>query len=1724
MSVFRYADQFSGEVVIIPSTLDGEVKTAVKAYKDSGKYYAKFRVGEVGVEEKVEQKIQDLIRIRQDLYYEQRKAAGEPVSVKEVYNDVSPKELLTIMAEKETDRVTEKLEGVFDSASDNLLANIGLSIYSGLGSFASGMASITPQGRTAYSANTVMKNANDRVVSKERSEMNRAEQVLFDVTQNLVANAPSMVAGGLTGSGIMGAAITFAKTFGADTAYAEAAGHDTKRAMGYAFLDGLNQAFLDYLGHIPGVGGITDVAAGAISKNVNNAVLRFLTSRAVQTAGEAVQENLQTVIENGLKNAVLNENNDTSPFSEEALYSAFLGALSSTVTGGVQDVVVNAANQSVNKVQIANAIENAVRDSYATLQNDNAANVDSALNAGTVESNVNTEENAATTDTVAPANPTAISQEDVETIVQVARRSGTNVLFVESLPATADGSIRNGSFDRKTNTLYIAADCQNPVVEVVKHELTHKVANTAQYERLVNYVKSSPQVKADLEQNGITWDRLVELKQAQYRSAGEELSTAEAEEEVVADFVAANMLSDRQAITSLYRADKPIFYRFLYEVREGIKIATSKGDQKALLKAEKLYKDAIADKADWFYKKDAESVNVEGGDTRASISPKFKTALEKWDGKTTGFTFVVGNTSLPLQEAGVPNKQIRMDATKVKTLIEKHEGMDIDVIAGIPELLETPILVVDSKKNANSKLIFGDLYDKKNRPVTVVLLLTPTSKSGNQLDVIKISSAQGRGNTQGLLRHEDGTPVVVRYIDEKRIQNWLNANRLQLPLRSSNLDSSSTTIPKEVSGVNTYFMQEGQKKSSNLQKYSVGTTDFEARMRALAEQYGRIPQGEKADRDIVLPRSVDGRTNVSQAARTIAESKSALPDEMVDAYNEKVLQGAMNYQVTSNKKEWEHAAEKLEDLGFDKALEQWRGAQTPDGNVNANMMALGELLLQQAAKDRNTALVMSLSSDIALNLSHAGQAAQAAVLIKRASPEWKVEHLQKMVNKLNATGKQPHLSLEKRNAASNLREQIKMAERRGDLAEELRAELNRLDGTVYLPQAVVDNILQQTTPEGVEQAYVDALVEIASQQRSTWSEKWTQWRYFAMLANPRTHIRNVVSNLIFAPVVQIKDTVKFALEAGYSKINGPIERTASLKNHLRVESRYRDFVNEQFDKNKDLLTGTGKYSSTSILRDNKKVLPKPLDWLAKKNSAALEWEDAKFLSYHYKRALAQFMSVNNYDPATVSPETLAKGNRYAIREAKKATFRDESALADTLSSLSKQNPFLHVAVESVVPFKKTPVNIVKRGAEYSPIGFFEAAWDLHKLRGGDSNVTINDVLDKVASGLTGSALLALGFVFARMGLLKGRSPEDKKERNFESLLGEQEYSVNIKGLGTVTLDWAAPAALPLFVGVELYDLLVVREEKDFAAVLESLTNLAEPVVDMSMMKGLQDFIESMQYGNGFVGSLASSLITGYLSQGIPTLFGQIARTADGTRRQNYVEQGASFSDARYALEQAKGKIPGLENTKKEYINQWGETESTGNVAQRLFNNFVAPWYFRAERSGNVESELERLYAETQNSTVLPSGAVKSFSYSGQKYVLSADENTAYAKAQGQTAYQMLQQTIASEKYQTLDDELKSAVIEKVYKYAQDYAKEVVVTSRGESYKRASANNTADDAEEQELLTEYLIAECIYNNTDADKNAAGKTINGSKSRKVMTTLRELGFTSAEIAKVIQWVKE
>ena len=231
-----------------------------------------------------------------------------------------------------------------------------------------------------------------------------------------------------------------------------------------------------------------------------------------------------------------------------------------------------------------------------------------------------------------------------------------------------------------------------------------------------------------------------------------------------------------------------------------------------------------------------DAVSETGGNTdQANSSPSvenFQKRIEAWDKKTEGFSFVMGDSPVYLSELKVHGKkigkkQVRIDATKIKKVMQDHPEMTIDVIKNLPHLLNDPILVLDSKTVKGRLVLLGEVY-ANGKPVMMALEINPTTRSGNStyVDVIKIAGAYTRSNTQNMINTSN-----IRYVDENksRVNDWLKVNRLQLPLPNAQSDSASTPIIPGSSEKSNTSEKDSSKKRFALSEGSDASTTESAR-------------------------------------------------------------------------------------------------------------------------------------------------------------------------------------------------------------------------------------------------------------------------------------------------------------------------------------------------------------------------------------------------------------------------------------------------------------------------------------------------------------------------------------------------------------------------------------------------------------------------------------------------------------------------------------------------------------------------------------------------------------------------------------------------------------------------------------------------------------------------------------------------------------------------------
>ena len=281
--------------------------------------------------------------------------------------------------------------------------------------------------------------------------------------------------------------------------------------------------------------------------------------------------------------------------------------------------------------------------------------------------------------------------------------------------------------------------------------------------------------------------------------------------------------------------------------------------------------------------------------------------------------------------------------------------------------------------------------------------------------------------------------------------------------------------------------------------------------------------------------------------------------------------------------------------------------------------------------------------------------------------------------------------------------------------------------------------------------------------------------------------------------------------------------------------------------------------------------------------------------------------------------------------------------------------------------------------------------------------------------------------------------QDSDTKNFDNMQGKQAYALNI-GDKTYTLDWATPAVLPLFVGAEVYN-VCQSEGYSLDDFMNALSSISQPMMETSMLDGLNSTLESIRYSDdddNLLATIAGNTATSYLKQGVPTVLGQAARTLDNTRRSTYTEKEGVAGSIDRQIKQIKNKIPVLSESNQPYVDAWGREQSnlnTDNLGQRLFYQTMSPGYLQDVNTTPVDSEIQRLYDSTKDASVMPDytenkvGGVR----------LTEQEYTDFAKKKGQTQYDLVGACLENDYYNSLDDEGKAKVISDMYSLSKKVA-------------------------------------------------------------------------------------
>ena len=399
---------------------------------------------------------------------------------------------------------------------------------------------------------------------------------------------------------------------------------DVGKSLEYGALGGIAEVTSEKL--FAGLAG-TGMGESIIKSGLKNKVLE----KVLDLAGEGAEEMITTGVEPFLqrltgvdKNAPLAALKDYGEsFLGGVTLAAFMSAATYPFKSRYDDAkskvnfagILNSQSAAINELMpdrepiMPLDINNVTDDAIEQQQNEIRSAADDFKERLVGSVSDNTSENTQThtnanfdttvNDSARQFNPTA---------AELADKLGVKVEFSDL------GRYVNGKYDPVTDTLHISTNADQPEIEIFKHELTHYLEKSNNYDNFKSFVLNSPEFARMLQRQGTTIDEYRNDIADMYAASGQKLnSTDEIDREIAANF-AKNLFTSQAQVNRLANTNPNLFQRVWNWVKDTAYKFANRNDSTAVFirNAEKMYADA------W-----ANLQRQSGTQTRISTEPQF---------------------------------------------------------------------------------------------------------------------------------------------------------------------------------------------------------------------------------------------------------------------------------------------------------------------------------------------------------------------------------------------------------------------------------------------------------------------------------------------------------------------------------------------------------------------------------------------------------------------------------------------------------------------------------------------------------------------------------------------------------------------------------------------------------------------------------------------------------------------------------------------------------------------------------------------------------------------------------------------------------------------------------------------------------------------------------------------------------------------------------------------
>ena len=621
--------------------------------------------------------------------------------------------------------------------------------------------------------------------------------------------------------------------------------------------------------------------------------------------------------------------------------------------------------------------------------------------------------------------------------------------------------------------------------------------------------------------------------------------------------------------------------------------------------------------------------------------------------------------------------------------------------------------------------------------------------------------------------------------------------------------------------------------------------------------------------------------------------------------------------------------------------------------------------------------------------------------------------------------------------------------------------------------------IEKATDENIEEVAEQINLEIWEQIPATWFERWNELRHTSMLFNAKTHARNLLGNSVFYTGRLISDGIEIAahkIPAVKKHLESMGGKTQMVHVSRKEITDNKKALDEIFDANYKKSNSKNRYNESTRPDGVPVVKNKFLNKIIQTNYGLLEKEDLLAFKPEYRKNFIRWCKANGVDLSDISKmskEQMQKADAFAIRQAELATFRDDSAFARKIVGLKNKTATkkgktvigtagyraANVTLESILPFVKTPVNILRRSMDYSPIGLLRSSIELMTAKTADDFM---QGVHHMATGLTGTGIFGLGMWLANRDFITVKAGEESGDAYYDRDMGYQDYSllINIGDKQTSwTIDWLSPMQTSLFMGATAWN-NISDGELTLADAFDGLTAITGPMLDMSFMSSSKDTIETFMekvYRNGtgedadwsgaIMQTLFGSIPQGYLNSFVPQVVSQTATSFDKKQRdtRSTLEDPIAASWDSFAKKLAN-RIPVLRNkVLNPKLDRFGNDIETGNnIVTRMLQAYANPSTVKTINTTKLDKEIIKIYRSLEDG----SDDKKFFYYNftgnpnydlGNGKRMTYDEAYKYGKAKRIEQTQMIQAMVKSKSYDNMTMKMKADEVNDAHWISQTHA-------------------------------------------------------------------------------------